>query len=119
MTLVGLRVARLKVLFELPSLYGDYPHPLAYIEWYTPFGPQDPVTSMYTVKRSTRNRRPNAAIVSIDRIVGPCHLVSKCGQTIDRTLGVSSTLDRAEMFYVNPYFTIDIFMSSSLYKNTY
>ncbi|KAJ7867072.1 hypothetical protein B0H14DRAFT_3084139 [Mycena olivaceomarginata] len=37
--LEGLWVAHIKVLFQLPQIYGLHmAHPLAYIEWYTPFG---------------------------------------------------------------------------------
>ncbi|KAI0683011.1 hypothetical protein BC835DRAFT_1423706 [Cytidiella melzeri] len=37
-SLDGLRVARLRVLFELPADLGRASHPLAYVEWYTTFG---------------------------------------------------------------------------------
>ncbi|KAJ7766440.1 hypothetical protein B0H14DRAFT_2245068, partial [Mycena olivaceomarginata] len=37
----------------LPQIYGlRTAHPLAYIERYTPFGVPDPVTGLFTVKKS-------------------------------------------------------------------
>ncbi|KAI0342884.1 hypothetical protein BDW22DRAFT_1309089, partial [Trametopsis cervina] len=59
-------------------------HPLAYIEWYTPFQCSDINTGLYQVSRSSRNHRPHAEIVEVDRIVGLCHLAAKCGAVIDQ-----------------------------------
>ncbi|KAI0694405.1 hypothetical protein BC835DRAFT_1217424, partial [Cytidiella melzeri] len=49
----GLRMARLRVLFELPADLGQASHPLAYVEWYTAFGRCDPGTRLYQVSRSS------------------------------------------------------------------
>ncbi|KAI0757909.1 hypothetical protein BC629DRAFT_1296293 [Irpex lacteus] len=51
-----IRAARLRAIFELPSEVGRISHPLVYIEWYTSFQRSDPVTKLYQVSRSTRNR---------------------------------------------------------------
>ncbi|KAI0083765.1 hypothetical protein BDY19DRAFT_899724 [Irpex rosettiformis] len=111
----GLRIARLRVIFELPPELGRMAHPLAYIEWYTPFQRFDPVTNLYQVSRSSHNRRPNAAIVSVDHILGTCHLAAKCGAEIDRDLTSENVLDRASVFTVNPYLNFHTFTSSGLY----
>ncbi|KAJ7123865.1 Zn-finger domain-containing protein [Mycena crocata] len=37
----GLRVAQIRAIFTLPPQYGTYPHPLAYIEWFTGFNQPD------------------------------------------------------------------------------
>ncbi|KAJ7722483.1 hypothetical protein B0H14DRAFT_2180354, partial [Mycena olivaceomarginata] len=37
----GLRVAQIRAIFRLPPQYGTYPHPLAYIGWFTPFNQPD------------------------------------------------------------------------------
>ena len=93
------------------------PHPLAYIEWYTPFTRVDAATNMYVVSRSTRHRRPNAAIISVDRLLGPCHLIGKCGQAISREWTSETVLDLADDFFVNPYFTVDTFALGNLYPS--
>ncbi|KAJ7815457.1 Zn-finger domain-containing protein [Mycena leptocephala] len=65
----GLRVAHVKVLFQLPAVYGLHTaQPLAYVEWYTPFGVPDPVTGLFTIRRSTRNNHVYGEIVGVDRI---------------------------------------------------
>ncbi|KAJ6532815.1 hypothetical protein B0H10DRAFT_1734733, partial [Mycena sp. CBHHK59/15] len=50
-------------------------HPLAYIEWFTPFNQPDKISGMYILRRSTRAHRRNAAIVSVEHIVRSCHLM--------------------------------------------
>lgn len=112
----GTRVGRVKVIFELPAEYGKREHTLAYVEWYTPLSRKDPGTKMYQVSRSTRNRKPNASIVGVERILGPCHLVAKCGQQIDSTWNSANVLDRAQVFFVNHYFILDHFVSGGLYN---
>ncbi|TFK62068.1 hypothetical protein BDN72DRAFT_730315, partial [Pluteus cervinus] len=52
-----LRLAQVRVIFDLPPRFGTFSHPLAYVEWFTPFGQPDPVTGMYEVRRSTRRHR--------------------------------------------------------------
>ncbi|KAJ3557813.1 hypothetical protein NM688_g1264 [Phlebia brevispora] len=116
-SLQGLRAAHVKVIFELPLEFGRLSHPLAYIEWYTPFTRTDSLTGMYQVTHSTRARQPNAMIVSVDCIVGPCHLIVKCGQEIDLAWTSANILDRATSFFVNPYITIANFASGAFYNN--
>ncbi|KAI6020993.1 hypothetical protein PISMIDRAFT_652325, partial [Pisolithus microcarpus 441] len=58
-------------------------HPLAYVEWFTTLQWRDPVSGLYIVTCSTRNRRRNATIISIDRIVHACHLQVRCGVNSD------------------------------------
>ncbi|TCD63835.1 hypothetical protein EIP91_004902 [Steccherinum ochraceum] len=116
--LIGIRAARVRMLFELPPQFGPYPHRLAYIEWYTSFGRIDQKTRMYQVTPSTRNRRPNAAVVSVDRIHRLCHLVGKPNdEKIDRSWTSENVLDTADEFLVNPYLSVDLFSSRTpLYR---
>ncbi|KAH9929841.1 uncharacterized protein B0H18DRAFT_873779 [Fomitopsis serialis] len=71
------RVARVRVIFDLPQQFGSLPHPLAYIEWYTPLRTKvpDPRVGLYQISPSTQRRRPNAAIVRVDQIKRACHLI--------------------------------------------
>ncbi|KAJ6533437.1 Zn-finger domain-containing protein [Mycena vulgaris] len=107
--IAGLRPAQVRVIFKLPPQFGTYPHPLAYIEWFTPLNKPDPISGMYTTRRSTRLHRRNAAVVSVEHIVRSCHLMAKCALTIDRKWTSSNVLDNAPMFYVNPYILVDTF----------
>ncbi|KDQ53785.1 hypothetical protein JAAARDRAFT_90222, partial [Jaapia argillacea MUCL 33604] len=58
-------------------------HPLAYIEWFTPFNKPDVGTGMMVLSRSTHNHRQNAAVISMERIIQSCHLMGKLGWKID------------------------------------
>ncbi|KAG0698205.1 hypothetical protein DFH29DRAFT_762097, partial [Suillus ampliporus] len=53
---------------------------LAYVELFTPFRARDPSSRMRQVSRSTRQLRRNAAVIHVDDIVRPCHLIPKMGE---------------------------------------
>ncbi|KAF7333569.1 hypothetical protein MSAN_02415900 [Mycena sanguinolenta] len=74
--LEGLRIAQVKVIFQLPSHYPlKLQSPLAYIEWFTPLRTPDPVDGYYHISRSTRQHQPYAKIVAVDRIVRNAMLI--------------------------------------------
>ncbi|KAJ7870405.1 hypothetical protein B0H13DRAFT_2556335 [Mycena leptocephala] len=76
----GLRIAQVRVIFQLP---GHYPvkssQPLAYIEWFTPFRTPNKLDGYYHVSRSTRKIAgkdgPYADVVPVDRIVRNAMLI--------------------------------------------
>lgn len=104
MVVPGLRVAHVKVLFKLPGIYGLHTaHPLAYVEWYTPFGVPDPVTGLFTIRRSTRNNHVYGEIIGVDRIVRNCHLLPKYGRKKDTTWTTVNVVERCPAFFPNPY----------------
>ncbi|KAF7342687.1 hypothetical protein MSAN_02026600 [Mycena sanguinolenta] len=107
--IAGLRPAQIRAIFKLPPEFGTYPHPLAYIEWFTSLNRPDPTTDMFTTHHSSRNHRRNAAVISVEHIVHACHLMGKCGGTIDRKWTSFNVLEEAAMFYVNPYIHVDTF----------
>jgi hypothetical protein len=72
-----------------------------------PLGRPDPQTGMHIVKRSTRNHRRNAEIVSIRDLVLGCHLMAKSTNPIDKSLSTHNILDKADQFYINPYIHVD------------
>ncbi|KAH7918147.1 hypothetical protein BV22DRAFT_1134820 [Leucogyrophana mollusca] len=108
-----LRVAQVRVLFKLPPQYGCFPHPLAYIQWFTPMQRYDAISGMYIVSRSSRQHHCHAAIISVDRIVRNCHLIAKCGQEISTDWTTDNVLERAGSFFVNKYIDIDTFEMAS------
>ncbi|KDQ54674.1 hypothetical protein JAAARDRAFT_135540 [Jaapia argillacea MUCL 33604] len=107
--LEGLRVAQVRAIFQLPPQFGHFPHPLAYVEWFTPFHKPDPATGMIILSRSTRDRRQNAAVVSVDRIIRSCHLMGKSTGKIDPRWTTNNTLEVAAKFYFNRYLSVDLF----------
>ncbi|KAJ7784986.1 hypothetical protein DFH07DRAFT_948066 [Mycena maculata] len=46
----GLRVVQIRAIFTLPPQYGTYPHPLAYVEWFTPFNRPEKPSGMSVVE---------------------------------------------------------------------
>lgn len=111
----GLRVAQVRILFNLPPQFGHCTGPLAYIEWFTPLGSLDAQTGMYVVSRSTRHRRCNASIVPIDRIARGCHLIGKCnGPISEKGWNTTNVLDKAQQFYVNHYVHVDAFAATKI-----
>lgn len=102
-------MGRIRVIFKLPVQFTSYPHPLVYVEWFTPLGRPDTLTGMHIITRSTRFHRRNAAVISAARIVRSCHLVGKCGLQINRDWTPENVLDLASHFYVNPYIHVDTF----------
>ena len=104
----GTRIGRIRVLFDLPVQFGVLPHPLAYVEWYTPLGWKEALTGLDLVSRSTRAGRPNASIISIDKIRRAAHLVPKYGREISRELTKDNALDVASDFRVNTYISVNL-----------
>ncbi|KAJ6577620.1 hypothetical protein B0H19DRAFT_1207980 [Mycena capillaripes] len=112
--IAGLRPAQIRVIFKLPPQFGTYTHLLTYIKWFTPLNRPDPTTGMFTTHCSTRAHRRNAAVISVKHIVCSCHLMGKCGTTIDQKWTSSNVLEEASMFYVNPYILVDTFTRQKL-----
>lgn len=77
----GLHVVQIWVIFMLPTQYGTYSHPLAYIKWFWPFSVIDKTISMYKAMWSTCNQTRHTAIIRVNKILQPCYLVSKYGST--------------------------------------
>ncbi|KAJ6496933.1 hypothetical protein DFH09DRAFT_945689 [Mycena vulgaris] len=93
----GLRIAQIRVIFQLPSTYPTkFPQPLAYIEWFAPLRTPNNVDGYYHISRSTRKMRgqdgPYAEIIPVDRIARNAMLIpEKWGQ--DSKFRVNSHID--------------------------
>jgi len=106
----GLRVAEIRVIFTLPLHLGTFPHPLAYVHWFTPIHVWDDAIGMYRMGRSTRNHKPRAAIVGIDHIMQGCHLLPCFGSgPVPRSWFQGRVLDLASEFYLNRYINFYLF----------
>ncbi|KAH7907715.1 hypothetical protein BJ138DRAFT_1014064 [Hygrophoropsis aurantiaca] len=108
--LQGLRVAQVRVIFRLPQIYGvQSVHPLAYVEWFTPFSSPDSTSGLYSISRSTRMHQPYAEIIEVTRLVRGCHLIPKFGRHIINTWTSVNVGDICDSFFVNPYIDIHTF----------
>ncbi|KAJ7884834.1 hypothetical protein B0H14DRAFT_3740916, partial [Mycena olivaceomarginata] len=68
----GLRPAQIRTVFKLPPQFGSFPHPLAYVERFTPLNRPDPVSGMYTTHRSTAAHRRRASVGSVEDLIRAC-----------------------------------------------
>jgi hypothetical protein len=98
-----LAVAQVRVIFGLPDEYGAFPHPFAYVEWFTAFQSPIPDLEMYQVSRSTRHHRRRASIIPVTQIERSIHLIPKFGRQMDLTWSAEDVLEKCKTFYVNPY----------------
>ena len=118
---MGLCVAQVRAIFDLPQHFGTFPHPLAYVEWFTPLGRPDAVTGFHSITRSTRNARRNSAVVSVDRILRGCHLmpVARFPRVVPSTwiTLADNILEQGSIQYLfNCYIDVDTF---TLFKSVY
>lgn len=111
-TLDGVRVAQVRTIFTLPRQFGTYSRALAYIEWFTPFRQPDPSSRLHQVSRSTRQLRRNAAVIHVDEIVRPCHLIPKMGQSVDVTLRSGNAYEVVNDFFFNEFIDSEMFCVS-------
>lgn len=111
--LLGLRVAQVRVIFDLPAHLSKCPHPLAYVEWFTPLGRPDAFTGLYSITRSTRNTRRNSSIVSVHSILRGCHLMARCPREVPSTWTAENVLEQGGIqFFLNHYINVDTFTLS-------
>ncbi|KIM52400.1 hypothetical protein SCLCIDRAFT_61919, partial [Scleroderma citrinum Foug A] len=47
-----MQIAQVRVIFKLPDHLGHYPHPLAYMEWFTSLRHRDPISGQFIVSHS-------------------------------------------------------------------
>ncbi|KAJ7463128.1 hypothetical protein B0H11DRAFT_2159912 [Mycena galericulata] len=99
----GLSVARIRVIFRLPEDHGNYPEPLAYVDWYKPLKTPVPDIGMHEISLSSRNHRQNSSIIPISHIFRSCHLIPVFGRAINPTWTSDHVLDQCKLFYLNPY----------------
>jgi hypothetical protein len=110
----GVRVAQVRAIFTLPRQFGAYPRALAYVEWFTPFKPPDPSSRMQQVLRSTCQLQRNTAVVHVDEIVRPCHLIPRMGQSVDLRLRSGNAYEVANDFYFNEFIDGEMFCACVL-----
>ncbi|KAF8582361.1 hypothetical protein K439DRAFT_1618334 [Ramaria rubella] len=86
----GYRATRVCAIFNLLDHY-DYPHPLAYIEWYTPF--HEPVNTVERYQVTPARGRGNTTVIHVDSIRWSCYLILVFGTKVDQALSSQDALD--------------------------
>ena len=51
--LQAIHIMQVRAIFKLPDHLGHYPHPLAYVEWFTSLRRCEPISGQFLVTRST------------------------------------------------------------------
>ncbi|KAL1715521.1 hypothetical protein EV715DRAFT_207209 [Schizophyllum commune] len=99
----GLRAARVRLIFKLPPSIAEFPHPLAYVDWFTPFKPRSTDLGMFSIAPSTTAGRRTSSIVPVTQLVRSCHLSPLFGSAVPDGWTAANVLDKAPRFYLNPY----------------
>ncbi len=117
---LGLRIAQVRVVFQLPSKVIPMifrpsttpPTHLAYVEWFSPI-PLNPEANslLYKVSRLTRNGWRKASIIPIDSILSSVHLIPRFA-TKQNTAdwNTFSVIELCHTFYVNPFSDRDTYL---------
>ncbi|KAG1775617.1 hypothetical protein EV702DRAFT_1115316 [Suillus placidus] len=114
-TFEGVRVVQVHIIFTLPRQFqvGTSSRALAYVEWFTPLREPDPSSGLRQVSRSTRQLHRNAAVIYIDEIVRPCHLIPKMGPSVDPGWTSANAYEMANDFYLNTFIDLETFCISA------
>ncbi|KAG1886054.1 hypothetical protein F4604DRAFT_1877992 [Suillus subluteus] len=95
-----------------PHQFGTYSRALAYIEWFTLLREPDPSSGLHQVSCLTRQLHWNAAVIHVDKITHPCHVIPKMGQSIDHGWTSTNVYELASDFHLNTYIDLDTFSMS-------
>lgn len=108
---LGVRAAQIRAIFRLPAQYGQFPHPLAYVEWFRPFSTFDNQTGFYRLARSTRHHRRLASVVSLGDVLQGCHLAPRFGVADIRLSHLKNrdAMEEFDDFLFNPYINFFLF----------
>jgi hypothetical protein len=63
----------------------SFPHPMAYVEWFTPLHNPVPKLGIYQISRSTHSQCQCASIIPVSQIERLVHLIPKFGREINWT----------------------------------
>ncbi|KAH9041912.1 hypothetical protein EDB83DRAFT_2228083, partial [Lactarius deliciosus] len=117
----GLRIAQVRVVFQLPNKVLSQLFPstdvappthLAYVEWFSPIPTTlDSNSRLFKVSRLTRNGWRLASVIPVDNIYSSVHLLPRFGQLED-TPGCNtfSVLELCHSFYINLFSCRDIYL---------
>jgi hypothetical protein len=105
-------VGRVRAIFKLPAYFGNYPHPLAYVDLFTGnFYTRAANSRFYQVRRAMVQDPQKSAVVRLDSILGSCHLTPRTdGLEMDASWTMDNVLNKADGFYLNHYISPYMFL---------
>jgi hypothetical protein len=110
----GITVVQIRVIFKLPREFGPYPHPLAYVEYFTGSRVLAASVRMYQVRRSINAGCHKAGIIRLDSIRSACHLYPKFGLNRNTSWTAENVLEKCPKFFVSPYLSHYFFQALSV-----
>ncbi|EMD30775.1 hypothetical protein CERSUDRAFT_60838 [Gelatoporia subvermispora B] len=104
----GYQIGQIRVIFSVRSkqalrMFKNPPQYLAYIEWFTTFRRSNCGHGLFRVSPVINQGMRWASIVSLDHIYRSTHLIPKFGPTVPPGWSSANVLDKAHIFYVNPF----------------
>ncbi|KAG8947757.1 hypothetical protein FRC03_000937 [Tulasnella sp. 419] len=102
----GYRVVQVRAMFTVPKNLANYPHPLAYVEYFTNFTREpNQRIKLLEVSRviSHVNHKRQSGVIRLDSIYRSCHLIPKFGKRIDPRWEAETVLEQCNNFYVNDF----------------
>ncbi|KIO21736.1 hypothetical protein M407DRAFT_45836, partial [Tulasnella calospora MUT 4182] len=106
------RVARLRLIFELPTVIRELArsrHPLAYVQWFTDLKASRHPTRVFQVSKVLNNRgQPTGEVIPLGQIVRSCHLIPQWEN--DLTAPMDCPLDVFNKFLVNDFLDIHSYL---------
>ncbi|TFK60664.1 hypothetical protein BDN72DRAFT_904782 [Pluteus cervinus] len=75
----------------------------------------DPASSLFVLRRARRtNQAPTGDVIPIQQLRSPADLVPKFGEKVDFRLTQETSLAYTEEFYLNKYFTKQMFFALTI-----
>ena len=108
MSTKGYRAGRVRAIFTLtPHVYPVFPHPLAYVELFAPFGEANNVHGMHATSHSHFEGKRRATLIPIVDIALACHLAPRFRFLPEDTslTSKSDLLSEGTKFFLNHYHT--------------
>ncbi|KIJ31667.1 hypothetical protein M422DRAFT_266567 [Sphaerobolus stellatus SS14] len=109
----GVDVVQIRVIFKLPPEF-EYPHALAYVEYFTGRRILSDTYSMWSVRRAMQEGKRKAGIIRLDTIRSACQLFPRFGHACPSSWTSSNILEVCESFYMSPYLSKYFFNALSV-----
>jgi hypothetical protein len=114
----GYSVVRVKVIFSIPKRFHahlfkpeiDVPNHLAYVEWYSPLGTQDPNHRMFKISPLKDSDGTGiCSVVSLSDVQRSVHLIPRFGPVAPVNWMSNNVLDECTTFFLNDFTDRDLF----------
>lgn len=99
----GLQVARVLLIFQLPTTILPNSEPLVFVHLFKTFSKPVPNLNLFHTSYAYRQRYKQGIVLPLTQIVQTCHLTPNFGAKVNRRWTSATILDLAPSFYLNPY----------------